>query len=46
MYDVTLIGHVKEIAVLLSVGSIMAALCYMEHRRKKNAPKPRGATRV
>jgi hypothetical protein len=46
MYEVTVIGHVKEIAVLAGVAAIMFAICYMEYRSKKNAPKPRGATKI
>jgi len=46
MYEVTVIGHVKEIAVLVGIAVVMASLCYMEYRRKKSAPKPMGATRV
>nr|DAF93608.1 MAG TPA: Plasma membrane calcium-transporting ATPase 1 protein, STRUCTURAL PROTEIN [Myoviridae sp. ctshb19] len=45
-YATTTMGHVKEIAVLASVLAIMGAFVLVEWRRKKNAPKPRGATKI
>lgn len=45
-YATTAMGHVKEIAVLASVLLIIGTFAYFEHRAKRNAPKPRGATKI
>lgn len=45
-YATTAMGHVKEIAVLLAFGSAMGAFVLFERRKKRNAPKPRGATKI
>lgn len=46
MYQTTVTGHLLEIAVLAGVFAIIGLFTYIEHRRKKNAPKPRGATKI
>uniref|UniRef100_A0AB39CES5 Uncharacterized protein n=1 Tax=Pseudomonas phage HRDY3 TaxID=3236930 RepID=A0AB39CES5_9VIRU len=45
-YETTAIGHLYEIATLAAVLAVVGAFAYVEHRRKKNAPKPRGATKI
>lgn len=45
-YATTAMGHVKEIAVLIAFGSAIGAFAYFELRKKRNAPKPRGATKI
>lgn len=45
-YATTAMGHVKEIAVLLAFGSVLGAFVLIERRNKRNAPKPRGATKI
>lgn len=45
-YATTAMGHVKEIAVLFGVLAIIGTFTFFEWRAKRNAPKPRGATKI